>query len=223
MVSKINELILYLKRRRKLSGSEFNKINLGCGMTVCEGWANIDGSPNALVSKLPKKIMRWFYNYSGAKKTFCKNQYVEILHNHIFVHHDLRFGIPLNSSSVEYIFTSHFLEHLYRSDMRKLLADCYRVLVPGGKIRISVPDLAYAINLYPKDKEKMLEKYFFINHFGNDFSNHKYMYDYDIIRDLLIDIGFDEVNRSSFQSQDFPDTDKLDNRPDDSLFVVAIK
>lgn len=54
---------------------------------------------------------------------------------------DLRKGIPLPDGSCAAVYSSHVLEHLSRSDGAGMLRECRRVLMPGGVIRIVVPDL----------------------------------------------------------------------------------
>ncbi len=44
-------------------------------------------------------------------------------------------------NTVELVYTSHCLEHLRHPDVTALLHDVYRTLVPGGIIRIVVPDI----------------------------------------------------------------------------------
>jgi predicted SAM-dependent methyltransferase len=56
------------------------------------------------------------------------------------VRHDLRQPIPLPDGSVARIHSEDFLEHIAVQDMRALLAECHRLLEPGGRMRIGVPD-----------------------------------------------------------------------------------
>lgn len=69
-----------------------------------------------------------------------------------FMAYDLRRGLPFGEGSVDRIFSEHFFEHLHRYDAVKLLADCHRVLIPGGVIRVSVPDLRKLIRQYIADE-----------------------------------------------------------------------
>jgi predicted SAM-dependent methyltransferase len=55
--------------------------------------------------------------------------------------HDLSRGVPLESQSCDVVYHAHVLEHLRRDDAARLLAECYRVLRPGGVLRVVVPDL----------------------------------------------------------------------------------
>jgi SAM-dependent methyltransferase len=56
------------------------------------------------------------------------------------VKHDLSQPFPLPDSSVDRILSEHFFEHMAEVDVAALLKECYRVLKPGGFLRIAVPD-----------------------------------------------------------------------------------
>lgn len=60
--------------------------------------------------------------------------------SHWAVRHDLRNRIPLPDASVMRIHSEDFLEHITVEDMKALLVDCHRLLKPGGRMRIGVPD-----------------------------------------------------------------------------------
>ncbi len=216
-----------LKAGQKVSIPEGDSpvcINLGCGLTVCKGWFNIDGSLNALVASLPKTLHPVMYKLTGAKRHFSKLEYCRLLGDHYFIHHDLSRGIPLKNDIADYVFSSHFLEHLYREDALRLLKECYRVLKKGGLIRISVPDLEFAVSLYSSgQKKRMLEKYFFVEDNRSHYARHKYMYDFELLSIILVDIGFQNIQKQGFQSGEMPDLAALDNRPEDSLFIEARK
>jgi predicted SAM-dependent methyltransferase len=64
--------------------------------------------------------------------------------------HDLRRGIPFPSSSFDVVYHSHVLEHFPRDKGQLFLRECYRVLKPGGIIRVAVPDLEQIARLYLK-------------------------------------------------------------------------
>jgi predicted SAM-dependent methyltransferase len=56
--------------------------------------------------------------------------------------------LPLDSDSVSVVYSSHFLEHIPLSAVNGFLAECYRVLAPGGVIRLVLPDLENIANEY---------------------------------------------------------------------------
>jgi SAM-dependent methyltransferase len=49
--------------------------------------------------------------------------------------------LPLPDASVDVVYHSHMLEHLEVDEARAFLAECRRVLHPGGIMRVAVPDL----------------------------------------------------------------------------------
>jgi predicted SAM-dependent methyltransferase len=64
------------------------------------------------------------------------------------IQHDLSRGIPLPDASCDVVYHAAVLEHLRRSDAETFLAECYRVLKPGGIVRVGVPDLEKICHLY---------------------------------------------------------------------------
>lgn len=62
--------------------------------------------------------------------------------------HDLSQGIPLDDNSCDVVYHSHVLEHIRRNDASGFIAECHRVLRPGGIIRIAVPDLERICRAY---------------------------------------------------------------------------
>jgi len=57
-------------------------------------------------------------------------------------------GIPFPGSTFDVVYHSHFLEHLTLDLATFITLECFRVLKPGGTIRILVPDLEYSARLY---------------------------------------------------------------------------
>lgn len=53
---------------------------------------------------------------------------------------DLRRPLPLKDDSVDGILSEHMLEHFYLNDIEVMLTDWFRVLKPGGRVRIACPD-----------------------------------------------------------------------------------
>lgn len=200
------------------------KVNLGCGLAVAAGWINIDGSLNALIANYSSAFHRLAYRLTGASRYYSEQEYCRLLGNHFFIHHDLAYGIPLGDGSADFIYSSHFIEHLYPKDAQNLLQESYRVLRPGGTIRIAVPDLEFALSRYAAgEKEKMLTHYFFVDDDESHYARHKYMYDFAMLKQILEKTGFHEIRRCLFQEGIVPDLDILDNRVEDSLFVEATR
>jgi len=208
------------------------KVNIGCGTTIVTGWTNIDNSFNIVLSKFPlfKKILYKLH-------ILPKSVYYTHFPSNV-IHHNVTRGLPFNSNSVGYIYSSHLLEHLTRTDSQKLLTECHRVLKKGGKLRLIVPDLKllatkyvndvinadefmYSIKLKDSEKKKTLGEKLFPSFFLKDI--HKWMFDFESLSILLKFIGFEKVEKLNFQEGSVPDIEILDNRPDQSLFLEAKK
>ncbi len=80
--------------------------------------------------------------------------------------HNLLKGIPFSNDAFELVYHSHVLEHFSKQDGEKFIKECFRVLKPGGIIRIAIPNLEeIALNYLfflkqawdnPEDKESKL-------------------------------------------------------------------
>lgn len=62
--------------------------------------------------------------------------------------HNLLQGIPYPNDVIDVVYHSHVLEHFSRSDAKNFLQECYRVLCPGGILRVVVPDLERIVRAY---------------------------------------------------------------------------
>ncbi|MGD0338461.1 MAG: methyltransferase domain-containing protein [Bacteroidota bacterium] len=61
---------------------------------------------------------------------------------------DLRKGIPFTENTFEVVYHSQLIEHYEKEEARKFIKECYRVLKPGGIIRIVTPDLEDIVRNY---------------------------------------------------------------------------
>lgn len=53
---------------------------------------------------------------------------------------DLLRRLPLGDATCDVVYSSHFLEHIPRAKVGNFLSECYRVLKPGGTLRLVLPD-----------------------------------------------------------------------------------
>lgn len=210
--------------RVRSSDSKPLKLNLGCGLAVHRGWINIDGSLNAMIAGWPRIVHSIAYRLSGANRYYGFPEYDRLLSECLFFHADLTHGIPAPDGSADFIYSSHFLEHLYYKDAEKLLSECHRVLKPGGVLRICVPDLEHACRLIAEGrKHEALTSYFFVEDKASSFARHRYMYDFELLSHVLEKLGFTAISRQSYQRGVTPDIRFLDNRPEETLFVEAVR
>jgi len=222
----INNLICYLKRNRKIHIKEsVVKINLGSGLNVVPGWINIDSSLKTIVSGKPRFVIKLAYILFQQKRWFTEEQYCDTLKKNYFYHHNLESGLPFDDESADYIYASHLIEHMFKEDTINLFKESYRVLKKDGIIRLSTPDLDLAVKLFNEGKTEEALYFFFKNskHNNRYFTIHKYLYDYKLLKKYLDESGFKTVYRCSFKEGSVPDIDRLDNRPEQSLFLEAVK
>ena len=57
-------------------------------------------------------------------------------------------GIPFPDNTFDVVYHSHVLEHFPRSSAPGFIRECFRVLRPGGVLRVVVPDLEQAVRVY---------------------------------------------------------------------------
>jgi predicted SAM-dependent methyltransferase len=78
------------------------------------------------------------------------------------------------------IYASHILEHLdYAGEIESTLREWHRVLVPGGRLYVSVPDLDVLAELFLRKEGISFEERFFIMRMI--FGGHMNEYDYHVV------------------------------------------
>jgi predicted SAM-dependent methyltransferase len=104
-------------------------------------------------------------------------------------------------NSFIYLYASHVLEHFdYSGELSLVLKEWCRVLKPGGRIYISVPDLDTLSNLYLQKEHLTLEERFFLMRmmFGghcNQFDYHLVGLNLDFLTIFLQQAGFIAIQR----------------------------
>ena len=107
--------------------------------------------------------------------------------------------LPLGDESVDEIYAGHFLEHLDYDDGTAFLRECFRVLRPGGKVGIVVPDTRAICERYLAGLETLDDvcRLFFYSTVQD--THHKWSYDLGSLGDALRAAGFvvmDEIDRN---------------------------
>jgi len=180
------------------------EVNLGCGTNVASDWINIDISYNIILSKFP--LLKYVLFKA---RLINKTVYEQNWPSGIF-RHDVTKGLPFETNSIDYIYTSHLLEHSKKDDAQKYV---------NGTI--NADQFLHLLRLYESRRKKIIVERFFPWLFSKDF--HKWMYDFESISNLLRNCGFQEVERRKFREGKVPDIEILDSKPEQSLYLEAQK
>jgi len=214
---------LYRNVRYKTTDT-FVKVNLGCGLQCLSGWINIDGSLTALFgSKNNSFINKILYKLAGSSDYYSFAAYNKVIQENGLKFYNLQKGVPLLDDSADVVYCSHFLEHLNKDDGRHFLAECFRVLKPGGLFRVVVPDLDFAMAMYQEGKVEEMQGLFFYTSDNWDFTAHKYNYNFTYLQNILAKIGFTNIVKLSYRQGECPSIDYLDVYPEHSLYVECRK
>jgi predicted SAM-dependent methyltransferase len=152
---------------------------------------------------------------------------------------DVTKGIPIADASVDGVYSEHCIEHLDFRDGAALLAECRRVLRPGGTIRIIVPDVELYARRYValldgvSDEPMPLHEFdgvdglytpaMSVNRIFQEFG-HRFIYDFATLQAMLERNGFVDVAKESFRTGRDPTMlqDAADHATE-SLYVEASK
>lgn len=149
--------------------------------------------------------------------------------------------LPFPSAYFEAAVAQHVIEHLtLEEELQPLLRDLHRCMKPGGEVWLSCPDMQKVCESYARDKGQglVLDKQtrwpnysthgYYVSHVVNDLfhqtGQHKNLFDFDLLRDVLTKAGFRDVTHEQESSllaryPEFPP------RRDDfhALYVRAVK
>ncbi len=83
-----------------------------------------------------------------------EGEIVRVNEEYYFLQQDVTKPMPLKPESFQWIFCEHFVEHIEPYDFYLQAKECYRLLKPGGTMRISTPNLSLYMQGYlDKDKD----------------------------------------------------------------------
>jgi predicted SAM-dependent methyltransferase len=144
---------------------------------------------------------------------------------------DLTRPLPIESGTVDFIFHEHFLEHLDLARGRALTQECWRLLRPGGVLRVSTPDLRKLVDEYLAgrltewaDVNWVSETPCQLLNEGMRLWDHQFLYDFQELRDLLRGCGFAHVARADRHMSRHPELCRLECRPyHGELIFEAVK
>jgi predicted SAM-dependent methyltransferase len=106
---------------------------------------------------------------------------------------------PFDANSIEALYASHVLEHVPYAELQATLKEWHRVLVPGGKLMVAVPDMNILAQLFVKPEVNGADKVFIMRMmFGGQLDEtdfHCIGFDLEILGVHLHMAGFDGIRR----------------------------
>jgi predicted SAM-dependent methyltransferase len=113
---------------------------------------------------------------------------------------DIREPLPVADGCAGLIHHEHFLEHLEVGEGVAFLRQCYRLLCPGGVLRVAMPDLTECVRQYYENdwRQPWMKKYGYewiqtraenLNIAFRDWE-HKWLYDREELHRRLREAGF---------------------------------
>lgn len=155
---------------------------------------------------------------------------------------DITKPLRYKDNSIDFIFNEHVIEHVDEVDGFKFIKECYRILKPGGVLRISCPSIDGIINAYinfktldpdwrsmfDDNRDKFINSVIYYEaafyngkKFGKNFEEiivsngkqwHKYMYSKGDFKNKLNLVGFSEVKFLEKHESDHPELVGLERR-----------
>jgi predicted SAM-dependent methyltransferase len=104
-----------------------------------------------------------------------------------------------DDDTIEALYASHVLEHIHYADVPGTLAEWYRVVRPGGKLMVAVPDMNILSQLFVKPELKVADKVLvMLMMFGGQSDHTDFHYagfDLELLGAHLLNVGFEGIRR----------------------------
>jgi predicted SAM-dependent methyltransferase len=148
-----------------------------------------------------RKIARWLakpgariLNLGGGSNTFDRWLTADVdPRADVFV--DITKPLPFWDSSIDVVYLEEVIEHVPPTDGQRLMAECHRILRPGGALRLTTPCLDSYCSQFDTSIafERKVNDVFYLH-------GHRHIYSKAGIRGLLENLGFISVTLSSFRN-----------------------
>ncbi len=102
------------------------------------------------------------------------------------------YPLPHGDGAVDEIVASHVLEHFSHREVRRVLTEWVRVLRPGGKISLAVPDFEEVAALYLKGAPVNVQGYVMGGHVDGD-DRHHCIFDRESLAEEMMAVGLERI------------------------------
>jgi len=171
--------------------------------------------------------LRLHLGCGGERKAGWVN--IDLLGDPVDVAWNLANPLPFDSGSVAAIFHEHLLEHLPFQAGDAFMQECFRVLAPGGILRVGVPDAGKLIRSYAGDREYLerlhpdrptalvaVQELFY-------WHRHCAMFDTDTLGLFFRASGFPDPRERDFGDSDLGQAPDTERRRAQTLYMEARK
>ena len=128
-------------------------------------------------------------------------------HPHVDVLHACDSLPMFADASVDTLVSCHLLEHWRPEEVPRVLAEWFRVLAPGGTLRVAVPDFAALVALYVRTGDYALVKGPLFGRGDQPYNLHYAAYDFPTLKAALEAAGFDRVRRYDWRATEHAGVD----------------
>jgi predicted SAM-dependent methyltransferase len=136
---------------------------------------------------------------------------------------------PLPDNSIRYIHSEELFEHIPYEQGLVMLTESYRVLEPGGTMRLATPNLLRFTAMLHEQKSKQVEDFIkttlawhgweptsdpaslILNREMRDFG-HQFLYTPDVLRARLRQAGFEKIQQREVSQSEDPELRNLEHR-----------
>lgn len=118
---------------------------------------------------------------------------------------NVRFLRNYKENSIDEIYACHILEHFGRWEYKDVLKRWFKILKPGGKLRLAVPNFNSICEYYTKTSD--LKPLIGLLYGGQDYDeNYHYItFDYFTLKQDLLNIGF--ITIQTWDTEKYPEDD----------------
>ncbi len=142
-------------------------------------------------------------------------------HDRGIVYLDAAKPFPFDDATFDYVFCEHLIEHLTYPEGEGMLREAYRVLKPGGRIRVGTPDLRVFVAFFAEHLDETQREYIryhvdkFVTPHGSHSPvfvlnsvvrnwGHQFLYDEATLRGAMEKAGFKDLKRYASGESDDP-------------------